>query len=164
MLKLEPINTRLHRLAGRGGDKLNTNLDPNYAEVVVASRLPRRRGNPKWWPSSLGHARGPPPQPLYKMNQWGPSQQINGAWFTSSGVSCGRVNAIVRKCARDGPAHEHWHYMHSLVAPPELFIDAGVTATHIRTNTSQRSTVLKAAEWKISVFRQIIARLKVIIN
>ena len=70
MLKLEPINIRLHRLAARVWEKLEQSNDPNYAEVEEASRLPRRsRANINWWPSSLGIAGGPPPQPLYKKNQ-----------------------------------------------------------------------------------------------
>ena len=71
MLKLQPINLRLHKLARRTWERLEEDADPNYTEVLGYSRLPMVRiptfGTDlrRWWPSSLSYALGPPPPPIY---------------------------------------------------------------------------------------------------
>ena len=70
-LRLEPINTRLHRLARRTWRALESDGDPNYTEVLELAGLPRVRrsaagADPKrWWPSSIQFAQQRPPRPIF---------------------------------------------------------------------------------------------------
>ena len=71
MLRLEPINVRLHKLACRTWERLAQDEDPNYDEVLRNSAMPQVRrpalgANPRlWWPSSLALVQGPRPAPIY---------------------------------------------------------------------------------------------------
>ena len=73
MLRLQPMNLRLHRLAKRTWDRLATMdpPDPNYEEVRANNALPQVRrplpgADPRyWWPSSLSIVNGPVPAPIY---------------------------------------------------------------------------------------------------
>ena len=75
MLRLQPINVRLHKLAGRTWDRLEEDDDPNFLEVLQNSQMPQvRRARPtagpkRWWPSSLTHARGAAPPPIWRTHQ-----------------------------------------------------------------------------------------------
>ena len=71
MLRLQPLNIRLHMLAKRTWERLARDDDVNYEEVLRNSALPQIRraaptANPKhWWPSSLTLANAPAPPPIY---------------------------------------------------------------------------------------------------
>ena len=71
MLKLEPMNVRLHRLARRTWERLEDSGDPCYDEVLHYSQMPMIRiptfgaDLRRWWPSSMSYAMGPPPAPIY---------------------------------------------------------------------------------------------------
>ena len=69
MLRLEPINQRLYRLARRVWEKLANDADPNYLEALTMTQLPTRRhttADPlRWWPSSYHYAHRQRPAALY---------------------------------------------------------------------------------------------------
>ena len=79
LLRLEPVNIRLHRLAGRTWDSLEADGDPNYEEVRDLAALPPRRRvrvaagqapSTRWWPSSLNAVRLPMPRAIYSSTDY----------------------------------------------------------------------------------------------
>lgn len=67
-LRLEPLNCRLHKLAGRTWESLAADEDPNFDEVLeIASQPPRCSiwAQTYRWPSSLRRIRLPMPRPWF---------------------------------------------------------------------------------------------------
>ena len=59
--KLEALNVRIHRLAGRVWERLEMQEDINYLRIIECEA----EGEHNWWPRSLPRALQDPPQPKY---------------------------------------------------------------------------------------------------
>lgn len=71
--KLEPLNTRMHRLASNVWDRLEYFEDVNYARIWETWRDWNEH---KWWPRSLSPARGEPPSPIFSR-----TYNLNLNWY-----------------------------------------------------------------------------------
>ena len=69
--RLEPINVRLHRLAGRVWEKISAEEDPILNQILLREEVLQQGGGRRggvehtWFPRSRPRAMGPPPIPIF---------------------------------------------------------------------------------------------------